>query len=103
MRRLHHSTAAGWAAPAAALVWVLSVLTGTGCTATGAATRRGEGRVLIARGSPLLLEHDGVTSLVALAPVASVTGIGHPRELKPGDHVRYRWRSVVAGVRMAEE
>lgn len=98
MRSLRNSTAARWAVRAA-VVAISLVLGGAG----PAAVQRGEGRVLIARGSPLLLEEGGSPVLVALAPAASLTGIGHIRELRPGDRVRYRWRSAVAGVRVAEE
>lgn len=58
--------------------------------------------MLVARGSPLLLDDGGRMVLVALAPAASLTGIGHLRELKPGDHVSYRWQRAQSGVRMAE-
>jgi rhodanese-related sulfurtransferase len=85
--------------PAAALIGVLAILGGAACSTL----HKGEGRVLVARGSPVLLEDGRSTVLVALAPAASLTGIDHLRDLRPGDRVRYRWRHVLAGVRMAEE
>lgn len=92
------AAAAGWATSATVALTSLLLLGGGGCSAS----HRGEGKVLVARGSPLLLDDGGRAVLVALAPAASLTGIGHLRELKPGDHVSYRWQRALSGVRMAE-
>lgn len=83
-------------------LFVITVALLLGLQACGGA-RRGEGTILVARGSPLLVEDGGERVLVALAPAASLMGLGHPRELRPGDHVRYRWRDAIASVRLAEE
>lgn len=98
MPRTPHTAAAGRMRSAAAAVAALLTLAGSACSGV----HRGEGRVLVARGSPLLLDDGGRMVLVALAPAASLTGIGHLRELKPGDHVSYRWQRAQSGVRMAE-
>jgi rhodanese-related sulfurtransferase len=65
--------------------------------------REAEGRVVVAAGSPVLLEAGKAKVLVALAPAASLSGIATLRELRRGDRVRYRWRTELAGVRLAEE
>lgn len=65
--------------------------------------RSGEGRVVVAAGSPVMLEEGGGRTFVAPAPGASLTGIGTLRELGAGDPVRYRWRREVGGVRLAEQ
>lgn len=61
-----------------------------------------EARVLIARGSPVLLEGKKGRVLVALTPAASLVGLIDLKDLQPGDLVRYRWSEEVRGVRMAE-
>lgn len=99
MSRTRTLTAAVRRTPAAVLAALVFVVVGSGCSTV----HRDEGRVLVARGSPVLLDDAGSSVLVALAPAASLTGIDHLRELRPGDRVRYRWRRALGGVRMAEE
>lgn len=64
--------------------------------------RGGEGRVLAASGQPILVETPSGRVLLALAAGASLVGLSLPRELEPGDLVRYRWRREVAGVLQVE-
>jgi rhodanese-related sulfurtransferase len=70
--------------------------------AQAAGQRSGEGRVLAASGQPLLIETSRGPMLVAIAPGASLVGLSLPRDLEPGDLVRFRWSREVAGVVQAE-
>jgi rhodanese-related sulfurtransferase len=81
---------------------VLLLLFGASAGTTTPRLREAEGRVVVAKGHPILVQAGSALQLVSPVPGAEIAGVGSLDELAPGDRIRYAWRSERSGVRLAE-